>query len=78
MLKEQWHQTKILWQKFENTSGPSVRDIVDSGKNHPSIIQIKQVSNRSGVSDNEGFSFQTVVEIEIKDLLKNLERVTWI
>ena len=50
----------------------SVRDIVNSYKNHPSIIKIKQVVNRSDVSDSERFSFQTVNENEIKDLLKNL------
>ena len=50
----------------------SVRDIVNSYKNHPSIIKIKQVVNGSDISDSERFSFKTVNESEIKDL-KNLD-----
>ena len=46
--------------KFENTSAQSVRDIVNSYKNHPNI-KIKQIVNGS---------FKTVNESEIKDLVK--------
>ena len=35
------------------------------------MIKIKQIVNRSDVSDSEGFSFETVNETEIKNL-KNL------
>ena len=65
--------TKTFETNFENTSVQSVRDIVNSYKNHPSIIAIKQVVNGSDVSDSERFSFKTVNESEIKDLLKNLD-----
>ena len=51
----------------------SVRDIVNSYKNHPSILKIRQVVNGSDVSDSERFSFKTVNESEIKDLLKNID-----
>ena len=51
----------------------SARDIVNSYKNHPSIIKIRQVVNGSDVSDSERFSFKTVNESEIKDLLKNID-----
>ena len=49
--------TKTFGTNFENTSVQSVRDIVNSYKNHPSIIKIKQVVNES----------------VIKDLLKNVD-----
>ena len=51
----------------------SVRDIVNSHKNHPSILKIAQVVNECDVSDSERFSFKTVNETEIEDLLKNLD-----
>ena len=60
-------------KNFENTSVDSVRDIVRSYKNHPSIIKTKQVVNGSHVSNSERFSFKTVKESEIKDHLKNLD-----
>ena len=50
-----------------------VRDIVNSHKNHPSILKIEQVVNECDVSDSERFSFKTVNETEIEDLLKNLD-----
>ena len=62
--------TKTFETYFENTSVRSVRDIVNSYKNHPSIIK---VVNGSDVSDSERFSFKTVNKSEIKDLLKNLD-----
>ena len=65
--------TKTFGINFKNTSVQSVRDIVNSYKNHPSIIKIKQVVNGSNVSDSERFSFKTINESEIKDLLKNLD-----
>ena len=64
---------KTLGTNFENTSVQSVRHIVNSYKNHPSIIKIKQVVNGSDVSENERFPFKTVNESEIKDHLKNLD-----
>ena len=64
---------KTFGINFKNTSVQSVRDIVNSYKNHPSIIKIKQVVNGSNVSDSERFSFKTINESEIKDLLKNLD-----
>ena len=54
---------KSFGTNFENTSVQSVRDIANSYKNHPSIINIKQVVNGSDVSHSEIF----------KDLLKNLD-----
>ena len=52
----------------------SVRGIVNCYKNHPRIIKIKQVVNRSDVSDSEKFSSKTGNESEIiKDHLKNLD-----
>ena len=65
--------TKTFETNFENTSVQSVRDIVNSYKNHPSIIEIIQVVNGSDVFDSERFSFKTVNESEIKNLLKNLD-----
>ena len=58
---------------FENTRVQSVRDIFNSYKNHPSNIKIKQVVNGSDDSYSERFSFNSVSENEIKDLLKNLD-----
>ena len=72
-IVEKSSYTKIFGTNFENTSVYSVRDIVNSYKNHPSIIKIKQIGNESSVSDSERFSFKTVNESEIKDLLKNLD-----
>ena len=57
---------------FENTRVQSVRDIFNSYKNHPSNIKLKQVVNGSDDSYSERFSFKSVNENEIKDLLKNL------
>ena len=71
--KSSGNKPKTFDTNFENTSVQSVRDIVNSYKNHPSIIKIKQVVNRSSVSDSERFSVKTVNESEIKDLLKNLD-----
>ena len=71
-IVEKSSDTKNFGTNFENTSVQSVRDIVNSYKNHPSIIIIKQVINGSNVSDSERFSFKTVNESEIKDL-KNLD-----
>ena len=64
---------KTFGTYLESTSVHSVKDIVNSYKNHPSIIKIKQVLNGSDVSDSERFSFKTVNGNEIKDLLKNLD-----
>ena len=72
-IVEKSSDTKTFGTNFENASVQSVRDIVNSYKNHPSIIKIKQVVNGSNVSDSERFSFKTVNESEIKDLLKNLD-----
>ena len=58
---------------FENTRVQSVRDIFNSYKNHPSNIKLKQVVNGSDDSYSERFSFNSVNENEIKDLLKNLD-----
>ena len=63
-------KAKTFGTNIENNSVQSVRD---SYKNHPSIIKIKQVVNGSDVSDGERFSFKTVNESEINDLLKNLD-----
>ena len=43
--------TKTFGTNFENNSVWSVRDIVNSYKNHPSIIKIKQVVSGSDVSE---------------------------
>ena len=59
---------KTFGINFENTKVQSVRDIVNSCKNHSSIIKIGQVVNGSNVSDAERFFFKTVNENEIKDL----------
>ena len=72
-IVEKSSDTKTFGTNFENTSVQSVRDIVNSYKNHPSIIKIKQVVNGSNVSNSERFSFKMVNESEIKDLLKNLD-----
>ena len=72
-IVEKSSDTKTFSTNFENSSVQSVRDIVNSYKNHPSIIKIIQVVNGSNVSDSERFSFKTVNESEIKDLLKNLD-----
>ena len=72
-IVEKSSDTKTFGINFKNTSVQSVRDIVNSYKNHPSIIKIKQVVNGSNVSDSERFSFKTINESEIKDLLKNLD-----
>ena len=56
----------------ENTTIQSIRDIVNSYKNHPSIIKYKQVVNGSDVSDSKRFSFKTIKKKEIKYHLKNL------
>ena len=72
-IVEKSSDTKTFGTNFENTSVQSVRDIVNSYENHPSIIKIKQVVNGSNVSNSERFSFKMVNENEIKDLLKNLD-----
>ena len=60
--------TKTFGTNFGNTSVQFVRDIVNYYKHHPSIIKIKQVVKGSDVSDSKRFSFETVNEIEIKNL----------
>ena len=70
---EKSSDTKTFGINFKNTSVQSVRDIVNSYENNPSIIKIKQVVNGSNVSDSERFSFKTINESEIKDLLKNVD-----
>ena len=72
-IVEKSSDTKTFGTNIENISVQSVRDIVNSYKNHPSIIKIKQVVNGSNVSDSERFSFKTVNESEIKGLLKKLD-----
>ena len=72
-IVEKSSDTKAFGTNFENNSVQSVRDIVNSYKNHPSIIRIKQVVNGSNISDSERYSVKTVNESEIKDLLKNLD-----
>ena len=62
--------TKTFGINFENTSVQSVRDFVNSYKNHPSIIKIKQAVNGSDVFDSERFFFKTINDSGIKDLLK--------
>ena len=69
-IVEKSSDTKTFGINFKNTSVQSVRDIVNSYKNHQSVIKIKQVVN---ISDSERFSFKTINESEIKDLLKNLD-----
>ena len=66
-------KSKTFGTNLENTSVQSVRDIVNSYKNHPSIIKIKQVLNGFDVSDSERFSFKTVNESESKDHLKSID-----
>ena len=61
---------KNFGTSFEITSVQSVRDIVNSYKNHPSIIKIKQLAD---VSDSERFSFKTFNETEIKNFVTNLD-----
>ena len=56
--------TKTL--NFKNTSVQSVRDIVNSYKNHPSIIKIKQVVNGSNVSDSERFPSKRSTKVKLK------------
>ena len=63
---------KTFGINFEYTSVQSVRHIVNSYRNYPSIIKTKQVVNGSNVSDSERFSFKTVNETEIKNL-RNLD-----
>ena len=67
-IVEKSSDTKTFGINFKNTSVQPVRDIVNSYKNHPSIIKIKQVVNGSNVSDSQRFSFKTINESEIKDL----------
>ena len=44
--------------------------MVNSYRNHPSVIKIKQVVNGSDISESERFSIN---ENEIKNLLRNLD-----
>ena len=55
---------------FESTSVQLVRDIVNSFRNHKSLVKIKQVVNGFDVSYSERFSFN---ETEIKNLRRNLD-----
>ena len=77
MFSVQCHSRGTKPKTFGTNSGStsvhSVKDIVNSYRNHPSVIKIKQVVNGSDVSDSERFSFKTVNGNEIKDLLKNLD-----
>ena len=73
IVKSNGTKPKTFGTNFENTSIQSVRDIVNSYKNHPSIIKYKQVVNGSAVSDSKRFSFKTINEKEIKYHLKNLD-----
>ena len=57
---------KTFGISFEKTSVQSVKDIVNSYKNHPSIIKIKQLVDGSDVSDSETFPFKRVNETDIK------------
>ena len=50
------------------TPAQSVRDVVNSYKNHPSITKIKPVVNGSDVSDSERFFFKMVNESDLKNL----------
>ena len=73
LKKSSGTKSKTFGINFENTSVQSVRDIANSYKNQSSIIRIKQVVDGSNVSDSERFSFKTVNETEIKNLLRNLD-----
>ena len=64
---------KTFAANLENTSVQSVRGILNSCKNHPTIIKIKKVVNGSDTSDSERFPFKTFNESEIKDLLENVD-----
>ena len=66
-------KSKTFDTNLENISVQSISDIVNSNKNHRSIIKTKQMLNGFDVSDSERFSFKTVNESEIKDHLKNLD-----
>ena len=57
---------KTFGINFEKTSVQSVKDIVNSYKNHPSIIKIKQLVDGSDVSDSETFPSKRVNETDIK------------
>ena len=48
-----------------------VRDFANFYKNRPSIVKVKQGVNGSDVCDSERFSFKTVNETEIKNVLRN-------
>ena len=50
-----------------------VRDIANFYKNRPSTVKAKQVVNGSDVCDNERFSFKTVNETEIINVLRILD-----
>ena len=63
---------KAFGINFENTSIHSVKDIVNSYKDHINIIKIKQVVNGSEISDKKRFCLKTANETEIKTLLRNL------
>ena len=61
---------KTFGINFENTAVQSFKDMVNSYRNHPSVIKIKQVVNGSDISESERFSIN---ENEIKNLLRNLD-----
>ena len=69
--KNSGSKPKTFGINFENASVQPVRDIVNSYRNNPSIIKIKQVVIGSYVSDSERFSFKTVND-EVKNLFRNL------
>ena len=66
-------KAKTLNTNFENTSMQPVRDIANFYKNRPSTVKAKQIVNGSDVCDNERFSFKTVNETEIINVLRILD-----
>ena len=50
----------------------TIREIVKSYENHPSILQIKQNISSSSFHVKENFRFHFVNEIEIKKLIQGL------
>ena len=51
---------------FERTNTQSIKDIVNSFKNYPSIIKIKQTVNGYDVPNSKIFLFKTVNELKLK------------
>ena len=65
-IAEKSSDTKTFGINFKNTSVQSVRDIVNSYKNHRRIIKIKQVVNGSNVSDSERFPSKRSTKVKLK------------